>query len=218
MRSPTARYSAGHARPLIERVDRTPADASTRGARGAAARLYELLFLAASPRTPPSTRRSSSSSPPQRAGLVNAVLRRVAREGGALADSTHTPEAPRPALPSALARRAVVGGARPRRRRAHCWPPTTSPRSSRCASTRWSPTRAALAGLPVRTHRDPATRGGWSSTAPFDALGSRLWQAGRVHAAVARGRARGAVARSEPGERVLDLCAAPAARRRISRR
>ena len=44
---------------------------------------------------------------------------------------------------------------------------------------------------------------------PFDALAHPGYAAGRVHPAVARQPARGARARPAPGERVLDLCAAP---------
>ena len=69
-------------------------------------------------------------------------------------------------------------------RRARCSPPTTSPPSSRCASTRSSPVDLARHPGPPRR----ATRS--SSTAPFDALAHPGYARRRVHAAVARVAAR----------------------------
>ncbi len=64
-------------------------------------------------------------------------------------------------------------------------------------------------GSPVRTHLDPDIPEALVLEGPFDAHGSDAWREG---AFVAQSRAAMLVARvvaPEPGERVLDLCAAP---------
>jgi len=68
---------------------------------------------------------------------------------------------------------------------------------------------ALAAELPVATHPADGLPEGLVLDAPFDAFDSPLWQAGRF---MPQSRAAMAVARlvgPAPGERVLDLCAAP---------
>ena len=87
-------------------------------------------------------------------------------------------------------------------RRARCSPPTTSPPSSRCASTRSS--RHDLSDIPGRSEGHTIIVDG-----PFDALAHPGYAAG---AFTPQSRASQLVAPlldPRPGERVLDLCAAP---------
>ena len=181
----------------------------------------------ACPPTRPSASPSSSSSASRRA-----------------APSSSTPCcAAARARPRRLRRGAAASARRPRPR---CATPTPSG-SPRCGSTRSGPddaralmaarqragrgraarehaarpTPAALAARAAGRRRipRPACPRGSCSTAPFDAFASPLWDAGPLHAAVARrdgGRARCSAPR--PGERVLDLCAAPGRQDDPSRR
>ncbi len=181
--------------------------------------LYELLYLRGAP---DSRRRRRRRRARQGAGgrgghgLVNAVLRRAAREGGRAAragSATTTPEqaAVKHSHPEWIARLwweelGAERGARAdglRQRAAARW---------RCAPTRCV-TDAADAGAAscrCATHADPrsargARAGGAVRRARLAAVARR-----RVHGAVARARCS-SPARStpQPGERVLDLCAAP---------
>ena len=194
-------------------------EARPAGARRAAPRAVPAAVpRTASPTTPPSRER--------RAGQAIAA---------AAAPGSSTPCCGAP--PARAAR--SLGGARrprPRRRRRSCtrcpsgwrelwWDElgaerraraagarSTSPRSPRCASTRWSPRSTRCAPrLPRRRHgRRPGSPRGWCSQAPFDAQGSEPWSAGAImpqSRALDAGRARARAPAA--GERVLDLCAAP---------
>ena len=146
-------------------------------------------------------------------GLVNAVLRRAAREGadallGALGEDTPARAAVKHSHPEWIAR---------------LWWQELGPEDA-CAlmATDNEPWELALrantlvidapslAGhLPVRTHLDPAIPEAVVLEEAFDAHRSKLWGDG---AFLAQSRAAMLVARTldpEPGERVLDLCAAP---------
>ena len=155
----------------------------------------------------------AKATSPGGARLVNAVLRRAAREaradgrGAARCDGGGGRAAP---LLSRVDRRDVVRRARRRRRRARSWRPATGRPSRRCAPTRCAPRAEALAGeLPVSSRPAEALPEGLVLEAPFDAFALAAVGAGPVHAAVARGDGGVARARPRPGERVLDLCAAP---------
>jgi 16S rRNA (cytosine967-C5)-methyltransferase len=145
-------------------------------------------------------------------GLVNAVLRRGAREGpallAALADDTPARAAVKHSHPEWLAR---------------LWWSELGPEDARAlmaadneplevalrANTLVTDADALAARLPVRTRRDPAIPEALVLEGPFDAHASPLWQAGAFHAQSRAAMRVSRVLDPQPGERVLDLCAAP---------
>jgi 16S rRNA (cytosine967-C5)-methyltransferase len=149
---------------------------------------------------------------PRAAGLVNAVLRRGAREAAArvaaLPDRTPAEAALRHSHPEWIA---------------ELWFATLGPDEGRALlAADNEPAEAALrvntlradpgelaARLPVPSHPAQGLPEGLVLDAPFDAFGSPLWEEG---AFMPQSRAAMSVARllaPRPGERVLDLCAAP---------
>jgi 16S rRNA (cytosine967-C5)-methyltransferase len=149
---------------------------------------------------------------PRGAGLVNAVLRRAAREGRALVEAlpeaTATEAALRHSYPAWIAelwfdalgaedaRALMAAGNRPAE-------------SALRANALRTTAEALAAELPVATHPAERLPEGLVLEGPFDAFGSPLWGQG---AFMPQSRAAMAVARivgPRPGERVLDLCAAP---------
>ena len=163
--------------------------------------------------------RASSSraarSAPRATGLVNAVLRRIAREGpewyAALPEDDARGGRAAP-LAARLDRRALVRrlrrgararalrGGQPRRRRCRCG-------RTRCATAR-PRSRPGCARRAPTAVRDEAT-GVLRVDGPLDVAGSQAFASGAV---VPIARAAVLVAQrvgAEPGMRVLDLCAAP---------
>jgi 16S rRNA (cytosine967-C5)-methyltransferase len=149
-------------------------------------------------------------------GLVNAVLRRATREGaallGALDDRTPEHAAIMHSHPEWIAR---------------LWWQHLGPEQARAlmacdnepgevalrANTLLTDAAALARELPVATHVDPLLGDPLPEAlvleGPFDAHASPLWRSG---AFLAQSRAAMLVARTvdpQPGERVLDLCAAP---------
>lgn len=176
--------------------------------------LFELLFLggsathAAVNESVELAKRDSRGG----AGLVNAVLRRAVREGpGILAGlNDDTPEAASilHSVPGWLASkwwdelgpeeaRALLGV-------------VNQPAESALRVNTLVTTRAEVAGaLPVATRPAPGITEGLVLEGPFDVQGSELWRAGAVQP---QSRASMLVSRildPQPGQRVLDLCAAP---------
>jgi 16S rRNA (cytosine967-C5)-methyltransferase len=152
---------------------------------------------------------------PRAAGLVNAVLRRGAREAAARVA----------ALPDRTPAQAALRHSHPRWI-ADLWFATLGPDAARALMAADNePAEAALrvntlradpselaAQLPVPSHPAPDLPEGLVLDGPFDAFDSPLWEAGRF---MPQSRAAMAVARllgPQPGERVLDLCAAPGAK------
>jgi 16S rRNA (cytosine967-C5)-methyltransferase len=149
-------------------------------------------------------------------GLVNAVLRRAIREGGAsllqsLDDTTPERAAVLHSHPEWLARLwwQQLGPVQARALMAADNEPGEV--ALRANTLRTDP--VALAGelhaAGVSTHPDPLLPEALVLDGPFDVRGSPLWQAG---AFLAQSRAAMRVARTldpQPDERVLDLCAAP---------
>jgi 16S rRNA (cytosine967-C5)-methyltransferase len=149
------------------------------------------------------------------AGLVNAVLRRAAREGRSmllqLGDSTPEQAAIRYSVPHWLAEqwwrelgadqaRALLGRVND--------PPESALRVNTLVST---PARV-LERLPVRAREAPEVPEGLVLEDGFDVEGSGLWRAGAI---MPQSRGSMLVARElapRPGDRVLDLCAAPGAK------
>ena len=154
------------------------------------------------PPTPRSARPSSWPSPARATGSSTPCCAASQREGVELPVRRRRPRARRSATRTRAGSSTSGGTGSGPTRPARCWRPTTSRPSSRCASTPWSTTTSTTSPGAARARRS-------SSTGPFDALAHPGYAAGRVHPAVARQPARGARARPAPGERVLDLCAAP---------
>jgi 16S rRNA (cytosine967-C5)-methyltransferase len=145
-------------------------------------------------------------------GLVNAVLRRAAREGRELLDG----------LGEADPRQAAVKHSHPEWI-ARLWWEQLGPAET-CAlmaagnepgevalrvNTLLTDPAALAETLPVATHTDPGIPEALVLDGPFDVHASPAWREGRL---TAQSRAAMLVARAlapKPGERVLDLCAAP---------
>jgi 16S rRNA (cytosine967-C5)-methyltransferase len=177
--------------------------------------LYELLYLRAAPDYAVVADAVELAKAHARAGhgLVNAVLRRAAREGtdallGTLTDVTAEEAAVKHSHPEWIARlwwqqlgaddaRALMAA-------------DNEPLEVALRANTLVTDAATLAQeLPVRTHPDPEIPEALVLEEPFDVHGSPLWRAGAFHA---QSRAAMRVARMldpAPGERVLDLCAAP---------
>jgi 16S rRNA (cytosine967-C5)-methyltransferase len=177
--------------------------------------MYELLYMSGAPDYAVVGDAVELAKRDARAGhgLVNAVLRRAAREGaetllGALGEDTPERAAVKHSHPEWIAR---------------LWWQELGPADALAlmaadnepgevalrANTLRTDAPTLAAELPVRTHPDPSIPEALVLEEPFDVHNSPLWKAGAFHA-----QSRGAmlVARSldpQPGERVLDLCAAP---------
>ncbi len=146
------------------------------------------------------------------AALVNAVLRRAVREGPALIEALDDRTPARAALlysvPTWLAERwwDELGGDRARMLMRRCNDPAESAlRVNTLLATRDD----VLTRLPVPGRPAERLPEGVVLEAPFDAHGSELFRQGAI---VPQSRASMLVARllgPRPGERVLDLCAAP---------
>jgi 16S rRNA (cytosine967-C5)-methyltransferase len=149
------------------------------------------------------------------AGLVNAVLRRATREGRAILDQLddETPEraAILRSVPPWLAEQwwRELGPEDARELLRSVNEPAES--ALRVNTLILSPAQA-IAELGVAAHPAPDLPEGLVLEAPFDAYGSELWERGAI---MPQSRGSMVVARMlapRPGERVLDLCAAPGAK------
>ncbi len=177
--------------------------------------LYELLYLRGAPDRAVVADAVELAKTSGRAGhgLVNAVLRRAVREGtdallAGLAEDTPQRAAIKHSHPEWIARLwwASLGAEQARALMAADNEPSEV---ALRANTLVTDADALARELPVRTHRDPAIPEALVLEEPFDAHGSPLWRRGAFHA---QSRAAMLVARvldPTPGERVLDLCAAP---------
>jgi 16S rRNA (cytosine967-C5)-methyltransferase len=146
------------------------------------------------------------------AGLVNAVLRRAVREArpliDALPEGTPAEAALRHSYPAWIAELwfAAYGAVEARA----LLEAGNRPAEAAVRANALRTTAAELAArLPVPSHPAPGLPEGLVLDGPFDAFGSPEWEQG---AFMPQSRAAMAVARTlapEPGDRVLDLCAAP---------
>jgi len=149
---------------------------------------------------------------PRGAGLVNAVLRRTAREGralvAALPDQTAAEAALRHSYPPWLAERwfeALGAGDARALMEAGNRPAEAALRANALRTT-----AAALAAeLPVATHPAGLLPEGLVLEGAFDAFGSPLWEQGAFMPQSRAAMAVGRILAPAAGERVLDLCAAP---------
>jgi 16S rRNA (cytosine967-C5)-methyltransferase len=177
--------------------------------------LYELLYLRGAPdyAVVADAVELAKSGARGGHGLVNAVLRRAAREG---------PDALLAKLSDATPAQAAIKHSHPEWI-AQLWWDSLGPEDARAlmaadneplevalrANTLVSDVDELATRLPVRTHRDPQIPEALVLDEPLDLHGSEAWKAGAFHA---QSRAAMHVARTlepAPGERVLDLCAAP---------
>jgi 16S rRNA (cytosine967-C5)-methyltransferase len=201
---------------LIERLAERPAGALDAPVLAALRLgLYELLYLRGAPDYAVVADAVELAKANARAGhgLVNAVLRRAAREGpdallGALGDDTPAHAAVKHSHPEWIARLwwQELGAEDARALMAADNEPWEL---ALRANTLVTDAPALAERLPVRTHLDPAIPEAVVLEEAFDAHRSKLWREG---AFLAQSRAAMLVARTlapEPGERVLDLCAAP---------
>ena len=197
---------------LIEHVAGRPMRAHRRAAaRGAAPGLLRALLRRQRRARRRSTTPSSSPRPAHGHALVNAVLRRIARErdGAARersATATRRRRRSRHSMPQWIVERwweALGAGAAP----ARCWRASTSRPRARCA-----PTRCATDARRRWSRRSACASRPWSRRAAGGGHRARALRRPRL-AAVARGRADAAVARVDARR----ARARPAARRARAR-
>jgi 16S rRNA (cytosine967-C5)-methyltransferase len=177
--------------------------------------LYELLYLGGAPDRAVVADAVELAKEARSGGhgLVNAVLRRAAREGAqtlleTLSDATPQLAAIKHSHPLWVARTwwDHLGAEQARALMARDNEPGEM---ALRANTLMIDPAQAIAQLGVAAHRDAALPEAIVLDAAFDLHGSPLWQRGAV---LAQSRAAMLVARAlapAPGERVLDLCAAP---------
>ncbi len=177
--------------------------------------LFELIYLRGSPDYATVAQAVELAKRHARAGygLVNAVLRRAAREGaqqltGALSDDTPESAAVKHSHPEWIVRLwwGELGAGQARDLLAVDNEPSEL---ALRANTLVADIAALAEQLPVATRTDPHIPEALVLEEPLDLHGSPLWQAG---AFLAQSRAAMLVARAvapRAGERVLDLCAAP---------
>ena len=156
--------------------------------------------------------RGSRARRSARAGLVNAALRSLAGEAGALSrDLAEEPAGVRHSLPDWIVSglEASLG--------AHAEGVMAALNEPAESAVRWNPLRGPREGVEAALPKDAWRRDdlipeAYVLDAPFAIEDSQIWQEGR---AMAQSRASMLPARilaPEPGERVLDLCAAPGAK------
>jgi 16S rRNA (cytosine967-C5)-methyltransferase len=177
--------------------------------------LYELLYLTGAPDYAVVADAVELAKSGGRAGhgLVNAVLRRAAREGpgvllGELSEQTPEQAALMHSHPEWIARLLWDELGAPGARALMAYDNEAGEFALR-ANTLRTDVATLAAELPVPTHVDGEIPEALVLEGPFDMHASPLWQAG---AFIAQSRAAMLVSHSLaplPGERVLDLCAAP---------
>ncbi len=176
--------------------------------------LYQLLFLDAVPAhaAVDGAVELVKRDTPRAAGLVNAVLRKAAAQGPALVaelpDATPEQAAVRHSVPVWLARAWFdqLGAREARALLTACNAPAEHALRANTLVLTPAELRAAL---PVPAHLGPEPAEAVVADAPFDAHGSPLFRAGAL---LPQSRASQLVAHAvdpQPGERILDLCAAP---------
>jgi 16S rRNA (cytosine967-C5)-methyltransferase len=176
--------------------------------------LFELLYLGgtAEHAAVNETVELVKQARPHAVGLVNAVLRRATREGAAmleeLDDDAAQSAAIRHSVPEWIVSRwwSELG---PDETRALLRVVNEPAESALRVNSLVAPVAQVVAELPVPSRAAPGLPEGLVLEGPFDVQGSELWRSGAVQP---QSRASMLVSRMlgpRPGERVLDLCAAP---------
>jgi 16S rRNA (cytosine967-C5)-methyltransferase len=180
--------------------------------------VYELLYLSGAPDRAVVADAVELAKRDARGGhgLVNAVLRRATREGreallGSLSEETPADAALMHSHPEWIVRLwwEVLGAADARALLAYDNEPGELALRANTLVGDADALAQELLKASAPTHRDPQIPEALVLDGPFDAHGSPLWSAG---AFTAQSRAAMLVSRAlapRPGERVLDLCAAP---------
>jgi 16S rRNA (cytosine967-C5)-methyltransferase len=176
--------------------------------------LFELLYLggtAAHAAVNESVELVKRSSP-HAAGLVNAVLRRAVREGPGLLerldDDTPAAAAVLHSVPEWLAERwwDELGAEEAR----NLLRVINDPAESALRVNQLVATAAEVAGaLPMSSRPAPELPEGLVVGGPFDADGSELWAVGAIQPQARASMLVSRILEPSPGDRVLDLCAAP---------
>ncbi len=203
---------------LIERLAERPPERLDPSVLGALRLgLYELLYLRGAPdhAVVADAVELAKGAGSGGHGLVNAVLRRATREGAALLaaldDSTPERAATMHSHPEWLARLwwQQLGPAEARALMVADNEPGEVALRANTLVTDAAALARELEAAGAATHSDPDLPEAVVLDGPFDVRGSPLWRAGAL---LAQSRAAMSVARAvdpKPGERVLDLCAAP---------
>ncbi len=176
--------------------------------------LYELLYMggAAEHAAVNENVELAKQARPHAAGLVNAVLRRGAREGPAtlegLNDDSPQAAAVLHSVPGWLASKwwDELGADEARALLAVVNDPAEN--ALRVNSLRATTSQVAAA-LPVPNRPAPDLPEGLVLDGPFDVQGSELWASGQVQPQSRASMLVSRILAPRPGERVLDLCAAP---------
>ena len=176
--------------------------------------LYELLYMggAAEHAAVNENVELAKQARPHAAGLVNAVLRRGAREGPAILEGLND-DSPQAAavlhsVPGWLASKwwDELGADEARALLAVVNDPAEN--ALRVNSLRATTSQVAAA-LPVPNRPAPDLPEGLVLDGPFDVQGSELWASGQVQPQSRASMLVSRILAPRPGERVLDLCAAP---------
>ena len=148
-------------------------------------------------------------------GLVNAVLRRATREGGALLagldDATPAGAAVMHSVPAWLAE-LWFDQRGPEQARALLGAINSPAESSLRVNTLRADVEQVRTQLPVGSRSVPGLPEALVLEAAFDVHGSPLWSSGAIMAQSRGSMLPARVLAPEPGQRVLDLCAAPGAK------
>ncbi len=180
--------------------------------------LYELLYLGGAPDYAVIDDAVELAKVPRRKGhgLANAVLRRAAREGrerllGGLADDTPARAAIKHSHPQWIAELwwAALG---PDGARALMARDNEPAELALRANTLRGDADALAAALGVPSHRDPLIAEALVVDGPLDIHSTPLWAEGAYTAQSRAAMLVSLVLGPEPGERLLDLCAAPGAK------
>jgi 16S rRNA (cytosine967-C5)-methyltransferase len=176
--------------------------------------LFQLLYLGGVPQHAAVAETVELVKPvsPRGAGLVNAVLRRAAGQGQALLKPLHDRDPGSAALfhsvPPWLTEMwfAELG---PKAARALLARVNQPAESALRVNTLSSSVEEVVGALPVSAQPAPGLPEGLVLEAPFDAHGSALWRRGAIMPQSRGSMLVGRRVDPQPGERVLDLCAAP---------
>ena len=188
--------------------------------------LFELLYLggAAEHAVVNESVELTKRSRPHAAGLVNAVLRRATREGRVILErlDDERPESQSPISPGAQTHSAALLYSVPGWLASKWWEelgPDTArallrvvnepAESALRVNALVAPPSEVAAALSVPSRPAPGLPEGLVLDGPFDVQGSDVWRSGAVQPQSRASMLVSRIVAPEPGQRVLDLCAAP---------